>query len=239
MRLQSALVLLACLVSASGKAQDRARLDEFAIPLKTDGTGIEQIEPVIVDEGMPEQRVDRSLGEPAHHEDQSTPMDQLSSQGLDAGSLPAQVNLSSRSADAPAALTQRVEGRDVKAEAVVGNDRCDPASLVDEADDYCSHVIETRAAGFAGRGPLLLSPEQKLLSELPKLVQSGSIDFAARRLGREGEPDGLVEEAIASTAYTPPHGVPQAVPKQSDPGSANALTTLFEAMANALPQVDQ
>lgn len=116
-----------------------------------------------------------------------------------------QVTNGRRNADAPDSGSTRAQGRNVRADAVEGDDRCDPQHPQKGAD--CDGVIETRSAEFQSPDVQPLSPEQRLL-----LAQKGldgaalNIDTATRRLAN-GEVDasnvGLAASSIGALQGQP------------------------------------
>lgn len=113
------------------------------------------------------------------------------------GIQPVQLSAPGKTAEAPAPLTTRSEGKKTGVITLAGQDRCD-AAAPRAVSGICMRVIETRAVEFNGPDPLVLSPEQRLLSQQPNVV-TGSIQEATRRLGSDASSLSPMEQAVAAT----------------------------------------
>lgn len=103
-------------------------------------------------------------------------------------------------AEAPVSGTDRRQSRNTEAEALVGEDRCDPEQPT-LPNGRCRHVIETRAAEFRAPDIQPLSPEQRLLVAQRELAPaSRDAGTAARRLANGEIDDSNAALAVASMA---------------------------------------
>jgi hypothetical protein len=139
------------------------------------------------------------------------------------------------SAAAPPPLSQPSQGRDTRAAALKGNDRCDN---IDEATatDVCARVIETRSAEFPIPDREPLSPEQRLLAD-QNVLDTSPLDAiaAARRLATGRPDDTAIALAVADLALIRPSGSDdkkEEKAKDQSPSATDALVAAIIIQAN-------
>lgn len=135
----------------------------------------------------------------------------------------------------PSALSQPSQGRDTRAAALNGKDRC---SEEQEALQLavCARVIETRSAEFPIPDHEPLSPEQRLLAD-QNLLETAPTDLntAARRLSTGREDDTLAGLAVANLALSKPVVVDtrkEDEEKTRAPSAIDALVAAIVQQAN-------
>lgn len=181
-----ASILLAA-AAASASAQDRARLDDFALPDGDGGLAVEQLPAAAP--LPPAQRRDRSVTVPAPPGAAARPLEQLTSADS-AGVAPNQLasGAASRSL-APAAVSTSADSKLQGVQRIGGRDRCDPG-LDEQGRADCLRILELRAAEFQATEAPQLSAEQKLLAEQQRGDESSARSNKLRlRLASSGDPD--------------------------------------------------
>ena len=152
--------ILLC-AAASASAQDKVRLDEFAVSAGEREVSIAQLP---TEAPLPDaQGRDRSLTVPQPSPQPRAPVDQIAKSG--APSAPTQ--LTTRDASrrvAPAAVSSRTDSAPGTVARIGGRDRCDP-QLEQSQLAECLRILELRAAEFSAPAPPQLSAEQKILIE--------------------------------------------------------------------------
>lgn len=185
--LASVLLAHILLGAAPVSAQDRARLDDFALPASEQATAIEQLPsagPL-----PPAQRRDRSLAVPAPPAAAPRPLDQLTSAEAEAVA-PNQLagSAASRTLE-PAAVSSSADSSPRGVQRIGGRDRCDPRLDEDTRAD-CLRILELRAAEFQATEAPQLSAEQKLLAEEQRTDERYAPSNALRlRLASSQDPD--------------------------------------------------
>ena len=144
-----------------------------------------------------------------------------------------QLHPADKTAEPPEALSKRAEGRQTKVSEVDGKDRCDDPDMSDELREYCAHVIETRAEEFIRPDPLLLTEDQKRLTERPTLTGKKSIDIVTRRLSDDGDPVDLFEQGIAAVVYDSTLDTIDSPDDESSPEPFSEQSVLIESIANS------
>ncbi|AMS29712.1 MAG TPA: hypothetical protein DIU09_13095 [Hyphomonadaceae bacterium] len=138
-------------------------------------------------------------------------------------------------AAAPPNLSQPSQGRDTRAAALKGKDRC---SEEQEALQLavCARVIETRSAEFPIPDHEPLSPEQRLLAD-QNLLDSAPLDLnnAARRLSSGREDETLAGLAVANLALGKPVIVDT---KKEDEAKAQAPSAIDALVAAIVQQAN-
>ncbi len=134
------------------------------------------------------------------------------------------------SAAPPPPLSQPNQGRDTRAAALKGEDRCNNADGA-TATDVCSRVIETRSAEFPIPDREPLSPEQRLLAD-QNVLDTSPLDAnaAARRLATGRQDDTAVALAVADFALIRPSGVDQKKEDETKDKSPSATDALVAAI---------
>ncbi|MXP41112.1 hypothetical protein GRI75_05560 [Altererythrobacter soli] len=173
--------------AASASAQDRARLDDFALPAGDGALAVEQLPAAAP--LPPPQRRDRSVKVPAPPGAAPHPLEQLTSADR-AEVAPNQLasGVASRSL-APAAVSTSADSKLQGVQRIGGRDRCDPR-LDEQRRADCLRILELRAAEFQATEAPQLSAEQKLLAEQQREEERVAPSNKLRlRLASSGDPD--------------------------------------------------
>lgn len=134
------------------------------------------------------------------------------------------------SAAPPPALSKPSQGRDTRAAALKGSDRCSGADAARESE-ICARVIETRSAEFAAPDHEPLSPEQRLLANQNLLDSAPSdVNAAARRLSTGREDDTLAALAVANQALAKPVVVDSRKEDETKATAPNVVDALVAAI---------
>lgn len=159
------------------------------------------------------------------------PAVQLAPEGRPTAEAGPQLTAAQPSADAPTAGTRRVQGRDTTADALAGDDRCDPQAR-ENTDDRCARVIETRSGEFRAPETSPLSPEQRLLiAQRAPQDRPRDVSDAARRLGNGELDDSDASLAIASLALAQPIAPPEEKrPEEAMPSVTDAIVAGIVSM---------
>lgn len=135
----------------------------------------------------------------------------------------------------PPALSELRQGRDTRAAALEGKDRCsEEAAAVETA--VCARVIETRSAEFPVPDREPLSPEQRLMAD-QSLLETAPLDVnnAARRLSNGEEVGTLAGLAVANLALAKPvisDTKKEDETKSQAPSAVDAFVTAIVQQAN-------
>jgi hypothetical protein len=213
------LVSMLLAVSASASAQDRARLDDFALPASEQATGIEQLPTAAP--LPPAQRRDRSVTVPAPPRAAPRPLDQLTSADAE-GIAPNQLaSVAASRMLAPAAVSSSADSKLQGVQRIGGRDRCDPR--LDEATRAdCLRILELRAAEFQATEAPQLSAEQKLLAEEQRKDERYAPSSTLRlRLATADDPDAeLSSNQEIAAIYLAREGDPASGPPElpAEPG---------------------
>jgi hypothetical protein len=231
-----ASILLAA--AAPAMAQDRARLDDFALPASDQATAVEQLPsagPL-----PPAQRRDRSLAVPAPPSAAPRPVEQLTKAGTE-DVTPNQLASGAPSRTlAPAAVSSSADSRLQGVQRIGGRDRCDPR--LDEARRAdCLRILELRAAEFQATEAPQLSAEQKLLAEEQRKDERHAPSSALRlRLASSDDPDAELSSNQESAAiYLAGEGAPASGPPglPTEPGIPNGeLIEALQAVQQGMAQ---
>lgn len=135
----------------------------------------------------------------------------------------------------PPALSQPSQGRDTRAAALKGRDRCSEEENALETE-VCARVIETRSAEFPVPDHEPLSPEQRLLAN-QNLLDTAPLDLnnAARRLSSGREDETLAGLAVANLALGKPVIVDT---KKEDEAKAQAPSAIDALVAAIVQQAN-
>ena len=227
-----ALVLLLAAAPAAG--QDRARLDDFALPPSEQAVAIDQLPTV---EAAPaEQPRDRSLAVPQPAPAPRAPLDQLA----EPGEATAPSQLTARAASrrlAPAAVSSAADSRPAPAGPIGGADRCDPQALEGQDRAECLRILELRAAEFNATEAPRMSAEEKLLADQRRRDDEAR-PSAARRvsLAAADDPDAdLVTNQEIAAIYLERDGAPPPDRSAPPPGPALPPGDLTDALQAVLP----
>jgi len=138
-------------------------------------------------------------------------------------------------AAAPPNLSQPSQGRDTRAAALKGKDRCSEDEAARQTA-VCAHVIETRSAEFPIPDHEPLSPEQRLLADQNRLdVAPLDVNTAARRLASGRDDDTLASLAVANLALSKPVVVDT---KKEDEAKAQAPSAIDALVAAIVQQAN-
>jgi len=135
----------------------------------------------------------------------------------------------------PPALSQPSQGRDTRAAALKGKDRCSEEQEALQTE-VCARVIETRSAEFPIPDHEPLSPEQRLLAD-QNLLDTAPLDLnnAARRLSSGREDETLAGLAVANLALGKPVIVDT---KKEDEAKAQAPSAIDALIAAIVQQAN-
>lgn len=152
--------------------------------------------------------------------DVTPPAPQVTGERRQAGAG-SQINQSKPTAEATPSGSTRAQGRNLRTEALTGEDRCDPQSPVAEtAGDACQNVIETRSAEFVSPDVEPLSPEQRLIVTQNAADYEGRDPASATRRLANGEID-VTNAGVAATIM----GQSQPPPSHSEPTLPEDMVT--------------
>lgn len=237
--MRSLALVLVLLAAAPLAAQDRARLDDFALPAEEQSVGVEQLteaKPL-----PPEQLRDRSLAVPGLPAAPSALMGQLSSEGRSS----AQSQLTGREASrriAPAGVSSAADSKPQIVQRIGGRDRCDPQALEGAEGARCLRILELRAAEFQATEAPQLSAEQKLLTQQQREDDRVATSSARRlRLASSDDPDAeLHTNQEIAAIYLEREGIGTSPPPSEMPvESGIPAGNLLEALQAALPGMAQ
>ena len=145
----------------------------------------------------------------------------------------AQLYQGRRTAQSSEPLSRPAEGRRQGLVRIAGKDRCDPATSGSKPAEACEHVIETRAAEFERRSPLILSPEQRLLVDQRLRDAPSTAEMAVRRIGRNDiDADAADAQSVASLVLNQAEAARVETPQT--PASALDPTTVTGALVQAI-----
>lgn len=237
--MRSFALTLVLFAAAPVAAQDRVRLDDFALPTDEQSVGVEQLteaKPL-----PPEQVRDRSLAVPGLPDPPSAPIGQLSSEDKSS----AQSQLTGREASrriAPATVSSAADSKPQSVQRIGGRDRCDPQALEGAERAECLRILELRAAEFHATEAPQLSAEQKLLTEQQREDDRFAPSNALRlRLASSDDPDAeLSTNQEIAAIYLDRGDVAASLPPseaEADPGIPTG--DLIEALQAALPGITQ
>jgi hypothetical protein len=230
------LALLAAPVAAQ-EADNRARLDDFAIPAGDEPSRIDQLSPATPHVEPPAQMVDRTLAEPALPARRSAPPAQLSSDADN--SAPAQLSDPGSKDLHTAAVSSKADSKPGAVVHLQGHDRCDP-QLDERRLAECRRILELRADEFHAPAPPQLSPEERLLA------QQRAAEFAAHtpaqrlRMATKGEPDAdLTSNQVLASIYLDSNTPPAQPAEPSVPGDASDAAAILKAIGIDTPPPPQ
>lgn len=145
-----------------------------------------------------------------------------------------QLSNATPSAQSPAPLSSRSDGRPKPAERIAGSDRCDPQEGATSREEACDRIIEKRASAFKGSEAPQLSPEEKILLEQSELERK-SYEAAARRLATTGDDaDSQESQGVAFVVLRPTVREEQEKPEDK-PTDAEAAAVV-NAILDPTPQ---
>ncbi|RPF70942.1 hypothetical protein [Aurantiacibacter spongiae] len=234
------IVCLAAAPLAAQQTDERARLDDFAIPVEQDAnnTRIDQLGDrgsAVVPSASQSARdlTAPDAGKPA--KPASGPMRQVSSS--DTRTDGEQLVDPSRSREtAAASVSSAADSRPDGAGAIQGSDRCDPSPEV-ERDARCAAILETRAAEFDAVEPPRLSAEQVLLAgqgDRADVLSSYSSEWRVALARDNPDADTRSTQELASLVFDQNPG---ALTNSADPvpEAPAELTAILEALQIDLP----
>jgi hypothetical protein len=149
-----------------------------------------------------------------------------------------QLSTGPRNAQAPAPLSHRADGRDLRASRLAGTDACDPAQLEKASAaqlERCRDALEQHAAEMLSpQRPEPPSREEVTLQ--PSTTASASdAGLAAQALGR-GDPDGsLAAQAIAGRTQRPQE--PATTPAKDAPVVSSDVAAVLQGIQSGSPTV--
>ncbi|WP_140986285.1 hypothetical protein [Asticcacaulis tiandongensis] len=133
-------------------------------------------------------------------------------------------------ADAPVSGSTTKQGRNVRAEILRGDDRCDPQNSA-ERDEACDRVIETRSAEFSAPDVQPLSPEQNLMVRQQSLADSGrDLNSATRRLANGEIDSSNAHLAVSAMALVPPKPAEEEKPGQDMSANDAIVSAIVSGM---------
>jgi len=145
----------------------------------------------------------------------------------------AQLYQGRRTAQPSEPLSNPAEGWPQGVVRLSGSDRCDPATPGTAPRATCAHAIETRAAEFERKSPLVLSPEQRLLVDQRLREAPSTAEMAVRRIGRNDiDANASDAQSVASLVLGQPSAGQVTAP--SAPSSALDPTTATGALVQAI-----
>lgn len=149
---------------------------------------------------------------------------------VDARAMTPQLAPKGVTAAPPPALSQPSQGRDTRAAALKGKDRCSEEQEALQTE-VCARVIETRSAEFPIPDHEPLSPEQRLLAD-QNLLDTAPLDLnnAARRLSSGREDETLAGLAVANLALGKPVIVDTKKEDEAKPQAPSAIDALVAAI---------
>lgn len=219
------------------QSDDRARLDDFAIPAVSEPSRIDQLSPATPHVESPAQPVDRTLAEPPLPVRRSAPPAQLSSDA-DNGA-PAQLSDPGSKDLRPAAVSSKADSKPGAVVHLKGHDRCDP-QLDERRLAECRRILELRADEFHAPAPPQLSPEERLLA------QQRAAEFAAHtpaqrlRMATKGEPDAdLTSNQVLASIYLDSNTPPAQPAETPAPGDASDAAAILKAIGFDTPPPPQ
>lgn len=219
------------------QSDDRARLDDFAIPAVSEPSRIDQLSPATPHVESPAQSVDRTLAEPPLPVRRSAPPAQLSSDA-DNGA-PAQLSDPGSKDLRPAAVSSKADSKPGAVVHLKGHDRCDP-QLDERRLAECRRILELRADEFHAPAPPQLSPEERLLA------QQRAAEFAAHtpaqrlRMATKGEPDAdLTSNQVLASIYLDSNTPPAQPAETPAPGDASDAAAILKAIGFDTPPPPQ
>jgi hypothetical protein len=213
--------------AAAQLADDRARLDDFAVPQPAQTARIDQLSPAAAPIPPVSQPHDRSLAVPERTGSSSEMPRQVSQQ--DDNRRTVQVSNPDQSRNRTVSVSSTAESGPGGVVRLGGKDRCDP-QLDKRQLAECLRILELRADEFNAPAPPQLSAEQKLLIE-QRMRDEELADRSASfriRLATMAEPDAdLTSNQELASIYldnlpgaAPPPPEPQAPPVPADLGEA-------------------
>lgn len=163
----------------TGQADERVRLDDFAVPRSRErrSPDVDQVAPPI----RSRKRVAPLSAPPAP---QSGLVEQLEGgQGAGQGTGPEQVTSPGSGTRQPIpAIASTSDSKPGSAQRIAGEDECDPRSGSARQSERCKHILEHRAAEFnAPEAPVLTAEEELLIAQQPV---DPSLDKAVQGLSR-------------------------------------------------------
>lgn len=181
------LASILLVAAAPLSAQDRVRLDDFALPAGDGALAVEQLPSAAP--LPPSQRRDRSVTVAAPPGAAPRPVEQLTS-AKSVGVAPSQLASGAASRTlAPAAVSSSADSKLQGVQRIGGRDRCDP-ELDEKKRADCLRILELRAAEFQATEAPQLSAEQKLLAEEQRKDERYAPSNALRlRLASSDDPD--------------------------------------------------
>lgn len=133
-------------------------------------------------------------------------------------------------AEAPVSGSTTSQGRNVRAEVLRGDDRCDPQNS-EVRDETCNRVIETRSAEFAAPDVQPLSPEQNLMVRQQSMADSGrDLNSATRRLANGEIDSSNAHLAVSAMALVPPKPVEEEKPGQDMTANDAIVSAIVSGM---------
>ena len=223
------LVSILLCAAASASAQDKVRLDEFAVSKGEREVSIAQLP---TEAPLPEtQGRDRSLTVPQPSPQPRAPVDQIAKPGP--SSAPTQ--LTPRDASrrvAPDTVSSRTDSAPGTVVRIGGRDRCDPQWDQSRLAE-CLRILELRAAEFNAPAPPQLSAEQKILIE-QRARDEGLTSHAANmklRYATAADPDADLQsnQELASIFLTPPPDV-SVLPENSSADTSESVGEILGAL---------
>jgi hypothetical protein len=213
--------------AAAQVADDRARIEEFAVPQATQSSRIDQLSTTAAPIAENRQPHDRTLASPERTGPPGEMPDQLSQQ--DDNRRPDQLSSVAQSRTRTAGVSSTADSEPGAVVHLGGKDRCDPR--LDKRElARCLEILELRADEFNAPAPPQLSAEQKLLAEQRERDEELADRSTALRLrfATMTEPDAdLVSNQELASIYL---GKTVAPPGPGEPSAPEIPADLGEAL---------
>ncbi|MGN6497945.1 MAG: hypothetical protein ACTHK5_11530 [Tsuneonella sp.] len=220
------------------QSDDRARLDDFAIPAASEPSRIEQLSPAATHVESAVQAVDRAIARPPMPDKRAAGPAQLSS-ASDKGS-PRQLSDTGDSKNLrTAAVSSKADSTPGPVVHLKGHDRCDP-QLDERKLAECRRILELRADEFHAPAPPQLSPEERLLAQQRAAEFAGHSPAQRLRMATRGEPDAdLTSNQVLASIYLDTNAPPAQPTETPAPGSSADVTAILKAIGMDTPPPPQ
>jgi len=236
-RLATAIALAVAVPAGAQESADKARLDEFALPVDEAGRPIEQLGHD--GERLPAAQVqanDRQLAVPGPPMEARLPMAQLSPPDDDG--VTRQVNDKSDSRELrTASVSTSRDSRPQASIPLAGHDRCD-AQLASEQLERCLHILEVRASEFSAPEAPQMSAEQALLAERgnsEERMASTSSDLRLRLASVDPNAEFASNQELASIYLDRSPSAPAAASEQQPVEEDDGLAAVLQSLQIEVP----